>query len=73
MIPFQALAGNVGTCHSDVKGEIRVSSPYEEKSTDAGYRGGAARSSDDAFERMRSEGAASSGRNHEPTLMRRSS
>lgn len=62
MILFQALAGNVGTCRFDVKGEIRRSSPPKEKSTDAKHRGGAARSSNEAAERPWSKGAVSSSR-----------
>ena len=40
----QALARNVGTCRPDAKGEAQVGCPHESKSTDAGHRGGAARS-----------------------------
>ena len=71
MILFQALVGNVGTCHLDVKGEIQRSRPPKEKSTNAGYRGGAARSSAEAIERSWSEGAASSRRVHESTRLGR--
>ena len=71
MILFQALVGNVGTCHLDVKGEIQRSCPPKEKSPKAGYRGGAARSSVEAVERSQSEGAASSGREHESTRVGR--
>jgi len=60
VILFQALVWNVGTCRSDVKGETQAGSPREGKSTDAGHRGGAARSSVDASERALSKGAASS-------------
>ena len=36
---------NAGTCRPDAKGEIQVGGPYEDESTDAGHRDGAARSS----------------------------
>ena len=62
VIPSQALVWNVGTCRPDAKGEWQAGSPREPKSTDAGHRGGAARSSDEAPERVVSKGAASSGR-----------
>jgi hypothetical protein len=62
MIPSQALVRNVGTCRPDGKGERQAGSPREPKSTDAGHRGGAARSSVEAPERAWSKGAASSGR-----------
>ena len=45
--PSRALAGNVGTCRSDAKGAIQAGGPREDRSTDAGHRGGAARSSDE--------------------------
>jgi hypothetical protein len=64
---FQALMGNVGTCRLDDKGEIRKGSPLKEKSTNAGHRGGVARSSVEAAERLRSEGATSSGSVRMPT------
>jgi hypothetical protein len=41
---IQALVRNVGTCRTDVKGEIRADSLREGESTDAGHRGGVARS-----------------------------
>jgi hypothetical protein len=41
----QALARNVGTCRPDAKGDIQAGGPCEDKSTDAGHRGGATRSS----------------------------
>jgi hypothetical protein len=72
VIPLQALVGNVGTCRLDAKGEIRKGSPLKEKSTDARHRGGAARSSRDAAERLWSEGAASFSREHGSTRKRRS-
>jgi hypothetical protein len=43
----QAVAWNVGTCRSDVKGEIQMGGPYEDESTEAGHRGGATNSSDE--------------------------
>jgi len=39
-----ALAGNVGTCRPDAKGEVQMGGPHEDKSTEAGHRGGATRS-----------------------------
>ena len=45
--PDQALLWNAGTCRPDVKGEARVGSPRKSQSTDAGHRGGAARSRDE--------------------------
>ena len=71
VIPFQALEGNVGTCHLDVKGAIQRSGPPKEKNPKAGYRGGAARSSEEAVERSWSEGAALSSRDHESTRVGR--
>ena len=59
--------GNVGTCRLDDKGEIRKGSPLKEKSTNAGHRGGVARSSVEAAERLWSEGATSSGSVRMPT------
>ena len=38
---------NVGTCRPDAKGEIQAGGPREGQSTDAGHRGGAARSRDE--------------------------
>jgi hypothetical protein len=67
VIPTQALVWNVGTCHPDDKGEIRTGGPRKEKSTEAGYRGGAARSSVEVSERTWSKGAASSSRNRGST------
>ena len=43
----RALARNVGTCRLDAKGEVQMGGPHEDESTDAGHRGGAARSSDE--------------------------
>src|SRR6516164_8148301 len=43
----RALARNVGTCRPDAKGEVQMGGPHEDESTDAGHRGGAARSSDE--------------------------
>ncbi len=44
---IQALVWNVGTCRPDVKGEAQVGRPHKGESTDAGHRGGVARSSDE--------------------------
>ncbi len=44
MILIQALVRNVGTCRPDVKGEAQADSIREGQSTDAGHRGGDARS-----------------------------
>ena len=35
---------NVGTCRPDDKGETQMGGPHKGESTDAGHRGGAARS-----------------------------
>jgi hypothetical protein len=43
----RAPARNVGTCRPDGKGAIQAGGPREERSTDAGHRDGAARSSDE--------------------------
>ena len=40
----QALVWNVGTCRPDAKGETQMGGPHKGESTDAGHRGGAARS-----------------------------
>jgi hypothetical protein len=40
----QALMRNTGTCRPDVKGEARADGLRKGKSTDAGHRGGVARS-----------------------------
>jgi hypothetical protein len=37
----QAFKWNMGTCRTDVKGEIQVGSPYKGGSADAGRKGGA--------------------------------
>ena len=42
-----AVARNVGTCRPDAKGDAQMGCPHESKSTDAGHRDGAARSSDE--------------------------
>ena len=42
-----AHARNVGTCRPDAKGDAQMGCPHESKSTDAGHRDGAARSSDE--------------------------
>lgn len=44
MTLIQALVRNVGTCRPDAKGEIQVNSLHENESTNAGHRGGVARS-----------------------------
>ena len=44
MILIQALVRNVGTCRPDAKGEAQADSIREGQSTDAGHRGGDARS-----------------------------
>ncbi|MDO8654819.1 MAG: hypothetical protein Q7R48_00045 [bacterium] len=44
MILAQALARNVGTCRPDVKGEAQVEIIRKSESTNAGHRGGDARS-----------------------------
>lgn len=72
VILFQASGRNVGTCHSNVKGEIRVGSPHEKESTNVEYRGGAVCSSDEIPEKVWSEGAASSSWIYESTHMGRS-
>jgi hypothetical protein len=41
----QAFVWNAGTCRSDVKGETQAGGPCEGEITEAGHRGGAARSS----------------------------
>jgi len=40
----QARGRNLGTCRSDVKGEVQVGSPHKGESTEAEHRGGAVRS-----------------------------
>ena len=42
--PDQALLWNAGTCRPEAKGEARAGGPCKSPSTDAGHRGGAARS-----------------------------
>ena len=42
-----ALVRNVGTCRPDAKGEIQANGLREGESTDAGHRGGVARSRDE--------------------------
>lgn len=44
MTLIQALVRNVGTCRPDAKGEIQANGLREDESTDAGHRGGVARS-----------------------------
>ena len=41
---IQALVRNVGTCRPDAKGETQADSLYKGERTDAGHRGGVARS-----------------------------
>jgi hypothetical protein len=53
---------NVGTCRLNVKGEIQVSDPHKNESTDVRHRGGTTRSSDEALEREWSEGVVLFGR-----------
>jgi hypothetical protein len=43
----RAFARNVGTCRPDAKGAIQAGGPREDRSTDAGHRGGATRSSEE--------------------------
>ena len=45
--PDQALLRNAGTCRSDAKGEAQAGGPRESRSTNAGHRGGAARTRDE--------------------------
>jgi hypothetical protein len=40
----QAMVRNVGTCRPDAKGEIQADRIREDESTEAGHRGGVARS-----------------------------
>lgn len=42
--PDQALLRNAGTCRPDAKGEAQAGGPCKSQSTNAGHRGGAARS-----------------------------
>lgn len=58
---LQALVRNVGTCRPDAKRAGQVGGTGKVLSIDAGRRGGATRSSDEAVERQRSEGVALSG------------
>ena len=44
---IQALVRNVGTCRPDAKGDTQADGPCEGESTDAGHRGGVARSRDE--------------------------
>jgi hypothetical protein len=57
VILIQALMRNVGTCCPDGKGRIQVGKPHKDASTDAGQRGGVARSSEETSESGWSEGA----------------
>ncbi len=47
VIVIQAWVRNVGTCRSDAKGDAQVGSPHKRPSTEAGHRGGVARSRDE--------------------------
>lgn len=53
----QAFVRNVGTCRPDAKGEAQAGGACEGESTDAGHRGGTARSSNDGRETGLSKGA----------------
>jgi len=44
---IQALVRNSGTCRPDAKGEAQADGLRESESTDAGHRGGVARSRDE--------------------------
>ena len=44
VILIQAWVRNVGTCRSDAKGDAQAGSPRKRLSTEAGHRGGVARS-----------------------------
>ena len=44
VILIQAWVRNVGTCRPDAKGDAQVGSPRKRPSTEAGHRGGVARS-----------------------------
>jgi hypothetical protein len=46
---IQAWVRNVGTCRSDAKGAAQAGSPRKRLSTEAGHRGGRARSSGEAW------------------------
>ncbi len=45
--PNQALVWNVRTCRPDAKGDVQAAENREDQRTDAGHRGGAARSRDE--------------------------
>ena len=47
MTLIRALVRNVGTCRPDAKGEAQADSLRKGQSTDAGHRGGVARSRDE--------------------------
>ena len=68
----QAVVWNVGTCRPDVKRRAQVEGLCEGASIDAGHRGGVARSSVEASESWRSQGAASFGRCNRSTSHGRS-
>ena len=48
MTLIQALVRNSGTCRPDAKGEAQADGLREGESTDAGHRGGVARSRDES-------------------------
>lgn len=47
VILIQAWMRNVGTCRHDAKGDTQAGSPRKRLSTEAGHRGGVARSRDE--------------------------
>lgn len=49
MTLIQALVRNSGTCRPDAKGEAQADGLREGESTDAGHRGGVARSRDEGL------------------------
>lgn len=49
MTLFQALVRNVGTCRPDAKGDIQAVSRRKDQSTNAGHRGGNARSREEGI------------------------
>ena len=67
-----ARTWNVGTCRPDGKGSDQVGGPHEIVRTEAGHRGGGARSSVEPGERRGSKGAPSSRDVDWPTGDRRS-
>jgi hypothetical protein len=65
--PDQALMWNVGTCRSDAKRRAQAEGLRKGASIDAEHRDGVARSSAEAGESRRSEGATSFGRSRFPS------